>query len=104
MIYYIHKIIFRERRSTVKKGIYTRYKERLVEIGGKSKCLYMKSVVRKAAYDMGRIFINAGDWDDCAVAQFRRALKNNTNWITQVTEHEAPLQATIDAINQSFGY
>ncbi len=40
----------------MKKGIYTYYKERLVEIGGKSKCLYVKNVVRKSAYDMGRIF------------------------------------------------
>ena len=38
------------------KGIYTYYKERLVEIGGNNKCLYLKSVVRKGAYDIGRIF------------------------------------------------
>lgn len=40
----------------MKKGIYTYYKERLVEIGGKSKCLYVKSVTRKTAYDIGHIF------------------------------------------------
>ena len=40
----------------MKKGIYTYYKERLVEIGGKSKCLYIKSVSRKSAYDIGHIF------------------------------------------------
>ncbi len=38
------------------KGIYTYYKERLIEIGGNSKCLYLKSIVRKGAYDIGRIF------------------------------------------------
>ncbi len=38
------------------KGIYTYYKERLIEIGGNNKCLYLKSVVRKSAYDLGRIF------------------------------------------------
>ncbi len=38
------------------KGIYTYYKERLVEIGGNNKCLYLKNVVRKGAYDIGRIF------------------------------------------------
>ncbi len=38
------------------KGIYTYYKERLVEIGGNNKCLYLKSVVRKGAYDLGRLF------------------------------------------------
>ncbi|MBR3876079.1 MAG: DUF4011 domain-containing protein [Clostridia bacterium] len=38
------------------KGIYTYYKERLIEIGGKNKCLYLKNIVRKGAYDIGRIF------------------------------------------------
>ena len=38
------------------KGIYTYYKERLIEIGGNNKCLYLKNVVRKGAYDLGRIF------------------------------------------------
>ncbi len=38
------------------KGIYTYYKERLIEIGGNNKCLYLKSVVRKNAYDLGKIF------------------------------------------------
>ncbi len=38
------------------KSIYTYYKERLIEIGGNSKCLYLKSIVRKGAYDIGRIF------------------------------------------------
>ena len=43
------------------KGIYTHYRERLVEIGGKSKCLYFKGVVRKNAYDIGRIFEGRDD-------------------------------------------
>ncbi len=38
------------------KSIFTYYKDRLIEIGGNSKCLYLKSVVRKSAYDIGRIF------------------------------------------------
>ena len=38
------------------KGIYTYYKERLVEISGKSKCLYLKSIVRRCAYDIGKLF------------------------------------------------
>ncbi len=38
------------------KGIYTYYKERLVEIGGNNKCLYLKSVVRRGAYDIGKLF------------------------------------------------
>ena len=43
------------------KGIYTYYKERLIEIGGNNKCLYLKSVVRKSAYDLGRIFEGRND-------------------------------------------
>ncbi len=38
------------------KGIYTYYRERLIEIGGNNKCLYLKNIVRKSAYDLGRIF------------------------------------------------
>ena len=38
------------------KGIYTYYKERLIEIGGNSKCLYLKNVSRRGTYDIGRIF------------------------------------------------
>lgn len=38
------------------KSIYTYYKERLIEIGGKNKCLYLKSVTKKSGYDIGRIF------------------------------------------------
>ena len=38
------------------KSIYTYYKERLIEIGGKNKCLYLKNITKKSAYDIGRIF------------------------------------------------
>lgn len=38
------------------KSIYTYYKERLIEIGGNSKCLYLKNIVRRSAYDIGKIF------------------------------------------------
>lgn len=38
------------------KSIYTYYKERLIEIGGKNKCLYLKNIVRKSAFDIGKIF------------------------------------------------
>lgn len=38
------------------KSIYTYYKERLVEIGGSSKCMYLKNIVRRNAYDIGKIF------------------------------------------------
>ena len=38
------------------KSIYTYYKERLIEIGGKNKCLYLKNIARKNSYDIGRLF------------------------------------------------
>lgn len=37
------------------KSIYTRYKERLIEIGGNNRCLYLKSAARRNAYDIGRL-------------------------------------------------
>ena len=37
------------------KGIYTYYKERLVEIGGGNKCLYLRNMVRRGAYDIGKL-------------------------------------------------
>ncbi len=43
------------------KSIYTHYKERLIEIGGGSKCLYLKNVVRRGAYDIGRLFEGRGE-------------------------------------------
>lgn len=48
------------------KGIYTYYKERLIEISGNNKCLCLKNVVRKGAYDIGRIF----EGRDKKVAEF----------------------------------
>lgn len=43
------------------KSIYTYYKDRLIEIGGKNKCLYLKSVVKKSGYDIGKIFSGRND-------------------------------------------
>ena len=43
------------------KGIYTYYKERLIEIGGNNKCLYLKNIARKSAYDLGRLFEGRND-------------------------------------------
>ncbi len=37
------------------KSIYTYYKERLIEIGGNNKCLFLRNVSRKTSYDIGRI-------------------------------------------------
>lgn len=55
------------------KSIYTYYKERLIEIGGNNKCLYLKNVVRKNAYDIGRIF----EGRDEKVAEFVDFLWSN---------------------------
>ena len=43
------------------KGIYTYYKERLIEIGGNNRCLYLKNIVRKGAYDIGKLFEGRDD-------------------------------------------
>ncbi len=43
------------------KSIYTYYKERLVEIGGGNKCLYLRGIVRRNSYDIGRIFEGRDD-------------------------------------------
>ena len=37
------------------KSLYRRYKERLVEIGGNNKCLFLRNVARKTSYDIGRL-------------------------------------------------
>ena len=53
----VHGMSLTERlRHEVGKSIYTYYKERLIEIGGKNKCLYLKNIARKNSYDIGRIF------------------------------------------------
>ena len=44
----------------MRKGIYTYYKERLIEIGGNNKCLYLKGI-RKGIYDIGRILEGRSD-------------------------------------------
>ena len=43
------------------KSIYTHYKERLIEIGGNNKCLYLKNISKKNAYDIGHIFVGRDD-------------------------------------------
>jgi len=55
------------------KGIYTYYKERLIEIGGNNKCLYLRNVARRGAYDIGRIFEGRDD----KVAEFVDFLWNS---------------------------
>lgn len=60
------------------KSIYTYYKERLVEIGGNNKCLYLKSIVRRGAYDIGRIFMGR----DNKVDEFIKFLFGDTDRYT----------------------
>ncbi len=45
------------------KSIYTYYKERLIEISGKNRSLYLKNFNKKNGYDIGRIL--AGDSELC---------------------------------------
>ena len=58
------------------KGIYTYYKERLIEIGGNNKCLYLKSIVRKGAYDLGKIF----EGRDEKIAEFVEFLRSGRKY------------------------
>ncbi len=58
------------------KGIYTYYKERLIEIGGNNKCLYLKNIVRKNAYDIGHIF----EGRDTKVSEFVEFLHSNKKY------------------------
>ena len=73
------------------KGIFTYYKERLIEIGGNNKCLYLKSIVRRSAYDLGRIFEGRDD----KVNDFVEFLRSNKKYplsIISNTEKNAILQ------------
>ena len=58
------------------KGIYTYYKERLIEIGGNNRCLYLKSIVRKGAYDLGKIF----EGRDEKIAEFVEFLRSGRKY------------------------
>ena len=58
------------------KGIYTYYKERLIEIGGNNKCLYLKNIVRKSSYDVGKIF----EARDAKVTEFVDFLHSNKKY------------------------
>jgi len=69
------------------KGIYTYYKERLIEIGGKSKCLYLKNIQAKGAYDIGRLF--EGRDDKVSELLDFLWLKNKKQPLTLISENEA---------------
>ena len=67
------------------KGIYTYYKERLIEIGGNNRCLYLKNIVRKNAYDIGKIF----EGRDAKVAEFVEFLRSNKKYpLTIISSRE----------------
>ncbi len=58
------------------KSLYTYYKERLIEIGGNNKCLYLKNIVRKSAYDIGRLF----EGRDAKIREFVEFLWSGKNY------------------------
>ena len=67
------------------KSIYTYYKERLVEIGGSNKCLYLKSIVKKSAYDLGRLF----EGRDSKISEFLAFLMSDRSYpITLIDKSE----------------
>ncbi len=89
MLYYCGTYILNteiaRKEKTMGKGIYTYYKERLIEIGGNNKCLYLKSVVRKSAYDIGRIL----EGRDGKVAEFVEFLRSNRKYpLTLISNSE----------------
>ncbi len=81
------------------KGIYTYYKERLIEIGGNNKCLYLKNVSRKNTYDLGRIF----EGRDEKIAEFVDFLwSGKTNAFTIIDKSEKKdILRNLDAKNAS---
>lgn len=46
------------------KTIYKKYKERLIEISGRNRSLYLRKIVKKYSYDMGTILEKRSDSDD----------------------------------------
>ena len=64
------------------KGIYSYYKERLIEIGGSNKCLYLKNATRRNAYDIGHIFEGRGS----KVAEFVEFLWSNRKYPLSVID------------------
>ena len=69
------------------KGIYTYYKERLIEISGNNKCLYLKKIQAKGAYDIGRIFEGRDD-KALQLVDFLFS-KNKKRTLTLLNESEA---------------
>ena len=70
------------------KSIYTYYKERLIEIGGKNKCLYLKNISRKNSYDIGRIFEGREDKVNELVKFLWNAGKEPLSLIRREETHE----------------
>lgn len=67
------------------KSIYTYYKERLIEIGGNSKCLYLKNISRRGAYDIGRLL----EGRDEKIGEFTKFLRSvGKGSITLISEEE----------------
>ncbi len=67
------------------KSIYTYYKERLIEISGNNKCLYLKSIVRKGAYDIGRIF----EGREAKIAEFNEFIFSQNKFpLTLISQSE----------------
>ena len=67
------------------KGIYTYYKERLVEIGGGNKCLYLRNMVRRGAYDIGKL-LEGRDKKVCELIDF--LISGKTDRLTLICEEE----------------
>ncbi len=84
MVYYI-LCYYVWRIFVMGKGIYTYYKERLIELGGKNKCLYLKNIVKKSAYDIGKLF----EGRERKVAELSEFLQSGKGSLTLISRNEA---------------
>ena len=64
-------------------------------------------ILENKIYDLGRLFINVGEWEDCAVGLFRSAVNKGVSgngWIGTVDGKVSAINGSIETINKAFGY
>ena len=78
------------------KSIYTYYKNRLIEIGGNNKCLCLRGIGRKNAYDLGRLL----EGREKKTEDFYRFVFSGENELTLLsTKEKKELLDTLDRIS-----
>lgn len=91
------------------RTIYKKYKERLIEISGRNRSLYLRKIVKKYSYDIGAILETRSDNDDFLnfLWQKKRSFTLLNDKITkkvikqlpQIDEEQKPSETTILAKN-----